>query len=395
MKQRLTTSWTWRSVALLLFASAAYSGDAWAQNVACSSLPGATYLQGSAAAQSYIAALSAANAGTISYIFQSSDSCVAVSSLITSGRLQGTATYWVAGPSGPVANPCDLDANGTPVDIAVSDVYYTTCPGFSVPLPNGLSEALGPIQVYGFAAPRASTQTAISAEAAYFVFGFGAAAGQVAPWTDDTRVLIRSDQSGIQQLPARIINTNASTWKGVTTPVATIISTFGSATNPDSYIGVLPALFADANRDKVKFLAYRHYKQRYAYWPDSKESLRNKRNVRDGHYPIWGPLHLLAAPPQQITPNVARFLGYFNGNTPLPQGLNLVDLEIAAHTVPQCAMRVQRQSELGNVSAYKPSNPCGCYFEFKNDGATSCRACTSDSNCNANETCSFGYCEAR
>lgn len=402
MKQHFITPW--RRLAPLLCAGAAVaagatlSGDALAQTtVACSSLPGATYLVGSASGQSYIAALSAAAAANnITYIFQSADSCVAVEALLIGGLLTGTATYWTPGTAGPVANTCSLDANGTPVDIAVSDVYFTSCPGHATPLPTPPSEAFGPIQIFGFAVPRASSQTAISAEAAYFVFGFGAARAQVQPWTEDTRVLIRTDQSGIQQLPARAINTNASTWKGVTTPAGTIISTFGSATNADSYIGVLPAFLADGMRDKVKFLAYRHYKQRFAYWPDSKENLFNKRNVRDGHYPIWGPLHFIAAPATQLSANAARFLGYFNGNSPLPQGVNLIDLEIAAHTVPQCAMRVQRQSELGDISAYKPSAPCGCYFESKADGQTSCRACTTNANCNATtETCSDGYCEAR
>jgi hypothetical protein len=132
----------------------------------------------------------------------------------------------------------------------------------------------------------------------------------------------------------------------------------------------------------VKFLAYRHYRQRYAYWPDSRESRFDKRNVRDGHYPIWGPLHFIANAGPIQNPNAARVLGYFNGNSPLPQGVNLIDLEIAAHTVPMCAMRVQRQRELGDISVYRPSVPCGCYFEAQTDRETSCRTCTTNADCN-------------
>ena len=47
------------------------------------------------------------------------------------------------------------------------------------------------MQPYVFIVPEASTQHYITAEQAYFVFGFGNA-GQAAPWTDENFMFIRT-----------------------------------------------------------------------------------------------------------------------------------------------------------------------------------------------------------
>ena len=43
------------------------------------------------------------------------------------------------------------------------------------PAPAGIGAFEGPVQPYVFVVPAASSQTALTAEEAYFVFGFGAA----------------------------------------------------------------------------------------------------------------------------------------------------------------------------------------------------------------------------
>lgn len=48
-----------------------------------------------------------------------------------------------------------------------------------------------------FVVPRASTQTAISASAAYFVFGFGSSSG-VAPWLVNESIYRRNETSAVQ-----------------------------------------------------------------------------------------------------------------------------------------------------------------------------------------------------
>ena len=49
----------------------------------------------------------------------------------------------------------------------------------------------GGTQAYVLAVPEASTQTAITFEEAYFVFGFGTA-GMVTPWVDEAQMYIRA-----------------------------------------------------------------------------------------------------------------------------------------------------------------------------------------------------------
>src|SRR5207342_3693796 len=93
-----------------------------------------------------------------------------------------------------VAGGCTLADN--PVDIGVSDVYASSCPG-GESLMDGVKDYLGPVQAMTFVVPTASTQTIISAEAAYLVYGFGNDS-QASPWTDDTKIEQRSATSGTQ-----------------------------------------------------------------------------------------------------------------------------------------------------------------------------------------------------
>src|SRR5262249_54898483 len=120
-------------------------------------------------------------------------------------------------------------------------------------------------------------------------------------------------------------------------------------------------------------------------------------NVRDGHYPIWGPVHFIAkvdAMNVPIKPDAANLIGYFTGKVPVPMGVNLLKAEIDAHTVPDCAMKVKRSTELGDISAYTPMKACGCYFDSLT-GSTACTTCTNDAGCSGmTPHCNFGYCEA-
>ena len=67
---------------------------------------------------------------------------------------------------------------------------------------------------------------------------------------------------------------------------------------------------------------------------------------------------------------------------------------VSAGTVPKCAMEVWRQTDLEPLASYAPAEPCGCYFDFKATGATTCGACTQNADCPSNApNCRFGYCE--
>src|SRR5262249_38272776 len=152
----------------------------------------------------------------------------------------------------------------------------------------------GPNQVMNFVVPTASSQTLISAEAAYFVFGFGMA-GKADPWTDETFIFQRSATSGTQAMIAAAINLPPTQRKGVSEAKSSdMLAAVSMSTAPEKTIGILASDVADQNRTTVKILAYQHYKQECAWLPDSSSTSFDKINVRDGHYPIWGPLHLLS-----------------------------------------------------------------------------------------------------
>ncbi|HEX2570138.1 MAG TPA: hypothetical protein VH877_11315, partial [Polyangia bacterium] len=137
--------------------------------------------------------------------------------------------------------------------------------------------------------------------------------------------------------------------------------------------------------------------QRYAYFPDSTATSFDKINVRQGRYLPFGYLHLVAA--INATTNVplragaTQFINWVLGSAQNPP-FDIIDLQIQARTIPQCAMSVQRSAEGASLTAYQAPEPCGCYFEFKATGATSCTACTSDATCGSGK-CRRGYCEAR
>jgi ABC-type phosphate transport system substrate-binding protein len=391
---------TLRKKAFVCLATAAaasgVAGTAAADNPDCATLPGSTYVTGSSAVKPLIAGLAKALAGTSTLIYKGQGSCVGVDAVLNGTKLTGTASYWDA--TGTELT-CNLTLTGDVADVGVSDVFATTCPGVTS-LPTDVGDFFGPNQVMNFAVPVASSQTMISAEAAYFVYGFGAA-GMAAPWVDETFIFQRSATSGTQAMIAAAINVPPNKWKGVPeSSSGNMLSALVAAgsTGAEKAIGILSSDVVDANRDKLKILAYQHTSQDCAWLPDSSSTAFDKINVRDGHYPIWGPLHLLSrvdAAKNPVKADAAKLIGYFTGKNTPPAGVSLLDLEIAAHTVPACAMRVQRATELGAVSAYTPDAPCGCYFDFKATGATTCAACTSDASCPGSaKHCRSGYCEA-
>lgn len=347
------------------------------------------YATGSSAAKPLLAvvgkALSLSNP-PIALVYVSAGSCPGVSSVLGAQTpimaLSGAAnppTYWDAAG---VEKQCDIS---TPVqaDVGISDVFAETC----IDLPGGLGNVvdnLGPVQAMTMVVPNVSPEKAISAEAAYMIFGFGASSG-VAPWIDPTKFHVRSATSGTLQMIAAAIGVPGTQWKGTAESNSTAVVTALSAANAmniPSAIGILSTTEADDNRLEMRELAYRHYGQNCGYLPDSTASKFDKRNVRDGHYAIWGPIHLLvrkdAHPAEEL--NIKLAVDYVTG-AQQPAGLNLIQVEAAKHVIPQCAMRVKRSSELGAMSSFTPSKSCGCYYESLTSGGTSCQACSAPTDC--------------
>jgi hypothetical protein len=86
-------------------------------------------------------------------------------------------------------------------------------------------------------------------------------------------------------------------------------------------------------------------------------------------------------------------VGYLSGTKLLPNGVKLLDVYAQSGLVPECAMRVTRMSDGGDVTPLVPPNPCSCVFEAKATGSTDCKPCAVQGDCDGGETCSQGYCE--
>jgi len=276
-----------------------------------------------------------------------------------------------------------------------------------------IRDAHGPIQTMTFVVPTNSRWSEISARAAYFVFGFGADGGVLDPssttpiWNDEAYLEKRSASSGTQSMLSAGIGVPPTLWKGkankTSDDVAAAIQAAGASSDTaDKAIGILAADYIDTKnlRAQIRVLAYQDTSQACAMFPDSTATAHDKRNVRDGHYPIWGPLHLLYKTDQLGNPlNPANrtamndIVGYLSGTKLLPNGVRLIDVYAQSGLVPECAMHVARAKDGGDIKPYRPDTPCSCLFEQKATGSTNCKPCVVQGDCTSGETCSQGFCE--
>jgi len=286
---------------------------------------------------------------------------------------------------------CKLTPGGNVVDVGESDVYPSSC-GYDPP-PN-VTERTGPIQAITFVVPSGSKQSVISAEAAHLVFAAGGDQGKAMPWIDPTLYFVRSSGTGTVQLPSRAIGVSPTAWWGIDRLSATNLVAAMEALDPtkaDAAIGILSSDFADRSRGNLRVLAFQQRGQRFGYLPDSKPELRDKANVRDGHYPIWGAIHLMATTQNNQASAAASALIPQLTNAKLePSVLGAI---IDAGFVPPCAMKVDHSSELGPISVIKPPVACGCFFDKEVSGGNTCKACSVDLNCSSGESCNYGFCE--
>jgi hypothetical protein len=342
-------------------------------------------------------------------VFQVSSSCTGVKSvfgsqpaelLINDPKPGPNAKYAAYFTAGGTQVPCTLGPTGAQVDIGESDIFSTTC-GYASP-GGAIGEYLGPIQPMVFVVPSKSGQTAITSEAARAVFGMGGNNGAAAPWTDPHLYFVRNANTGTQQMIAHAIGVPANAFWGVDRGTAAnvdalirVISDQGLA---EQAIGIISTDYYDSDRGNLNALAFKAQGQGCAYLPDSTESKRDKLNVRDGHYPIWGPLHFFAAVSNgvPVSPGATAFVSVVSVPN-IPK--ELLDAFIGSSLVPTCAMNVQRSTELGPLAQYAAPFQCGCYFEASLNGAapSGCGRCTTANDCTdpARPACNLGYCEIR
>jgi hypothetical protein len=414
----------------------AHAGAARAEDPLCSSLGSAeaplVYGRGGSAGSVVIGRFAVAvreSSKPLTIVYRDDGACYAMSALKDGEKVTTDAKYWVrdAVTNKVVAKTCKFAPDeGVTATWGSMAQLAATCPGVDA-LPADISDTRGPNSGFSIIVPNASTQQVISSEALYYIYGLGVEDPQyqVAPWTVPGAIAARKTtsaaglllakatgiplshplyMSGTANDPQNDVKNNQGAVDFITTKSA------AARDNPEAAIGFCSTETADANRDKVRTLAFQAAGQRYGYWPDSNATTSfDKINIREGRYWLWNPHHFFAkldGPGGNVVDeNTKNWIGYITGTIPLPpvaaQAQDALDLWIEVGTIPECAMHVNRDEDVGPLYSYQPDEPCGCYFEFKATGVApdSCVACTEE---NAKDvcpdtapTCRHGFCEVK
>lgn len=348
----------------------------------CATLPNPVYLQIGDTQEPVIKALGKAlrnsTVNPMTIVYTTSGSCTNIDAFYNGTNITVNPKYIPSSAESPswtdtAASPsCIIQTGGHPVDLANSALFVASCnPN---PPPAGIALFQGPVQAYTLAVPKASAQVAMTAEEAYFTFGFGNTS-QVTPWSDEAFLFIRTATKSTLLTWAAIIGVPAAKWKGVRYDKSSeVLNAVSSSSSPEKTVGLLGAEIYDGARNNVSALAFRGYGQSLAYYPDSTPTSFDKKNLRDGHYLSWSPTVWLAKVDDAGVPNDPRVkyvIGSLLGKTDLSPAPDFkpLDIVISKGLVPDCAMQVTRSFEGGELSPYHPSEPCGCYFESKVGGA--------------------------
>jgi hypothetical protein len=335
----------------------------------------------------------------ITIIYATSGSCTNIDAISKDTPFIANMSYVPSMAENPTWTPampptaCELPTGGRVPDIANSNVFVSAC---NLTLPATIVEVHGPAQAYVLAVPKANTtDRAITFEEAYFIFGFGTAGG-AQPWTDENQLFIRTPTKSTLLSWAFNISVPAAKWKGMRFDKSSeVVTALTTSQSPGKAIGILGVEVFDANRDKLNVLAYRAKGQHYAYYPDSTATATDKKNVRDGHYTVWSPTIYMAKGAAGVPTNAgaAYVINLIAGKTATPApNFNPVATVVGAGIIPDCAMKVTRDAEGGNLRLYQPAESCTCSYEKLATGTTTCQTCTT--TC-AVGTCRGGLCEER
>jgi hypothetical protein len=357
----------------------------------------------------------------ITLVFVTNGSCTNIASAYSTSGSNGTGsntptpvtatmTYIPSSTESPgwelgSANfTCSPGSAGTVPDVFNSAVFNSACT--SAAPPADLQITNGPIQAYVMSVPAMSDQTAITAEEAYFVFGFGMA-GMISPWTDESEMFIRTTTKSTLITWADSINVPPDKWHGTMFgSSSSVVASLQTAQTPEAAIGILGDEVYDADRSTLHVLAYRTYGQYGAYFPDSTFTAFDKQNLRDGHYFVWSPtvwMNFFNGPvgsggSTAVNPNAQYIIDLITGQDSLASPAPNFDsptVVASIGVVPDCAMGVQRSLDAGGLSLYTPPQSCKCKFESI-VATTDCATCdgSGGSNTCATGVCRNGYCEA-
>lgn len=370
----------------------------------CNSLTNTVYLQVGDTQEPLMKALGhklRASQKPVTLVYYLSGSCTNINTMYGASPLLKTNPSYVPSqaevpgwdPSQP-SPTCTIDTTaGVPLDVANSNVFVSACTQAAAP--TGIGTFQGAIQPYVFIAPTTSTQQAITAEEAYLLFG---ADDFISPWGDLTTMFIRATTKSTLVSMAAAIHVPPAKFKGtVAASSSAVLSSVSNSPNAEATIGLLGAEVYDGNRTYVKSLAFKTFGQKYAYYPDSTSTARDKHNLRDGHYVIWSPTVYLApvdAAGTIVNANAKYVVDLIQGKAVAPD-FDPLAVGISVGLVPDCAMKVTRTVEAGDLSLYTPAEPCGCFFEsLVGQASATCVACSTTTPC-ASGACRHGFCEAK
>jgi hypothetical protein len=356
-----------------------------------------------------IAAKLAAANPPITIVYSDPGACQAMTALVPGGTgavtpLSGTGKIWSAdGVEGSCTYP---SGSNTVAEWGSMAQEATTCQGVEA-LPANVGDYLGPVSGFSLIVPNASSEFAISAEAVYYIYGLGAGTGRdVPPWTNAAAIASRTTTSAaglllakaagiplsrpLAYLPTNDVKNNQGAVDFVTATSPAAVQ------NPNAALGFCSTETADASRAKVRTLAFKATGQDYAYFPDSTATATDKKNLREGRYFLWNKHHFFANKDRLVAnPSLQKFINIVTSSEEIPGSQSFLDLQIANGNVPACAMKVTRTGDMGPLSSFQPEKPCGCYFDFKTTGSTTCKTCTTSADCGTGSECNVGYCEVK
>lgn len=407
-----------------LAVSLGLASAAHAQNVDCTSLPNAVHGIGGSAGTPWIRNLAkalAAGGEDFTVVYADTGACDAMTWLVVKPNdgLTKAAKYWNA--STGVEGTCTYPSGSKVLaDWGSMAQEATTCGGVTAK-PATLSDAIGPISGFSLIAPQVSTNFVISADAVYYIYGFGPGKGQdVGRWTKPASIGSRTTTSAAGLLLAKAVglppsrplfasNLTDRPQQNVQTNQGAIdyITTDPSAvSDPDSALAFCSTetVEAGSNRSKVRTLAFQAKDQAVGYFPDSTDTASDKKNLREGRYFLWGPHHVFVrtnASGEALNERAGKLAEYFTGKRPLPGAKSFLDVVIDTNVIPQCAMHVTRADDMGPLSSYQPEAPCGCFYDDKKGFDHGCKACdsadgTKDTACpESAPVCRHKFCEVK
>jgi len=272
--------------------------------------------------------------------------------------IHGDATYW----TGTGEAKCHLPWGGVQLDVAISDVFAETC---NQQLGSTLLETQGLVQAISFVVPQNSPTNRISRADAKEVFKRGYFKNK------SGHVLRRNSKSGSQQIIAKALNLDVTEFEkgdeyASSTDVESGLKEFGRS--GVEAIGFLSSDFVMRNRATLKELLFDCTDNNsHDFWCKPDRSRSDKFNVRNGSYPMWGPLHLIARQSDlegqsSRSDNIREVIDYLSGTQKLA-GVDEMEFYVTSGFVPQCAMHVARKNDSSPSEPFHHPTPCDCAFD--------------------------------